>query len=144
MARIKGRGTGPELAVAAALRDLGLEWEEHAGDLPGRPDLVFRKARVAVFIDGDFWHGWRFDHWRDKLTEKWEAKILETRRRDQRNRRALRRAGWYVVRLWEHQIENGVATCTRRIVRLLDGLGTSEHPATTAVRGDEPRLGGTR
>jgi DNA mismatch endonuclease (patch repair protein) len=104
MSRIKGRGTGPEKIMAAAFSSRNLSWEEHARDLPGRPDFVFREARVAVFIDGDFWHGWHFPQWRDKLSEKWEAKIEGNRRRDTRNHRLLRRMGWKVVRLWEHQI----------------------------------------
>lgn len=67
MAKIKGRDTGPERIVAGLLRDAGLTFENHARDLPGRPDFVFRDRRVAVFVDCDFWHGWRFPVWRDKL-----------------------------------------------------------------------------
>lgn len=74
MARIKGKDTGPEKQMAAALAEHGLSWESHARDLPGRPDFVFRDQRIAIFVDGDFWHGWRFPQWRNKLSEKWEAK----------------------------------------------------------------------
>jgi DNA mismatch endonuclease (patch repair protein) len=119
MARIKGRNTGPEQMVAAAFAGWGLEWEGHARDLPGRPDFVFRRAKVAVFVDGDFWHGWRFPQWRDKLSEKWEAKIDGNRRRDARNRRLLRRMGWKVVRFWEHQVTADIDACVARVVRLL-------------------------
>lgn len=121
MSRIKGKDTGPEKAVAQALAAAGLEWESHVRDLPGRPDFVFRAAQVAVFVDGDFWHGWRFDTWRDKLSEPWELKIAATRRRDARNRKALRAMGWTVVRLWEHQVENDLRRCTRRLLRELEG-----------------------
>lgn len=116
MARIKGRDTGPERAVAKALASVTRSWECHASDLPGRPDFVFRKQRVAVFVDGDFWHGWRFAVWRDKLSERWEAKIDANRRRDARNHRRLRRAGWTVVRIWEHQVERDLAACVGRIL----------------------------
>lgn len=116
MSRIKGKGTGPELAVAAMLRGAGLyEWEEHARDLPGRPDFVFRDQQVAIFVDGDFWHGWRFPQWRDKLSVKWEKKIAANRSRDQRNHRALRRLGWRVVRIWEHQLKDNPDKCLDRI-----------------------------
>ncbi len=104
MARIKGKDTGPEQRMAVALAERGLAWESHARDLPGRPDFVFREEKIAVFVDGDFWHGWRFPEWRGKLTEKWDAKIDGNRRRDVRNDRRLRRMGWKVVRLWEHQV----------------------------------------
>jgi DNA mismatch endonuclease (patch repair protein) len=105
--------------MAEALADRGLEWERHARDLPGRPDFVFREAKVAVFVDGDFWHGWRFNIWRHKLSEKWEAKIGATRRRDSVNHRALENMGWRVVRIWEHQIDASLARCAGRVVRAL-------------------------
>jgi DNA mismatch endonuclease (patch repair protein) len=116
MARIRGTDTGPERMMAAALADHGLSAERHARDLPGRPDFVFRDARVAVFVDGDFWHGRHFANWRHKLSEKWERKIAMTRLRDARNVRALRRAGWKVVRIWEHDLGKGVNASTARVV----------------------------
>jgi len=120
MARIRGKDTGPERRMASAFTKLGLVWEAHARDLPGRPDFAFRSARVAVFVDGDFWHGWRFPQWRDKLSPKWEDKIAENRRRDRRNHRRLRRMGWCVVRIWEHQVKKDIAGCIRRIQRAID------------------------
>lgn len=115
MSRIRGKDTGPERALAAAMAEQDWEWESHARDLPGKPDFVFRAARVVVFVDGDFWHGWRFPQWRDKLSEQWEAKIEANRRRDSRNHRALRRAGWKVIRVWEHQIKTDTAKAIQRI-----------------------------
>ncbi|WP_027192932.1 very short patch repair endonuclease [Megalodesulfovibrio gigas] len=126
MSRIRGKGTGPEKTLAAALAELGLAWEEHARDLPGRPDFVFREAMVAVFVDGDFWHGWKFNEWRDKLSEKWEAKIAETRRRDSRNQRALKKMGWRVLRIWEHQLQKSPARCAKRVYRLLEKASLSD------------------
>lgn len=120
MARIKGKDTGPEVQLAEAFRGQGLEWESHVRDLPGRPDFVFRAAMVAVFVDGDFWHGWRFSQWRHKLSEHWEAKIEENIRRDMRNHRRLRRTGWRVIRLWEHQVERDVAACLARVITQLN------------------------
>lgn len=116
MARIKGKDTLPERQVAALLSPHGLSWESHAADLPGRPDLVFRDAMVVVFVDGDFWHGWRFPQWRDKLSEEWKAKIQRNRERDVRNQRKLRRMGWKVVRLWEHQISDNPDSVKRRVL----------------------------
>ncbi len=116
MSRIRGKGTKPELVVAGLLATTGLDWEEHARDLPGRPDFVLRDSRVAIFVDGDFWHGWRFPTWRLKLSEAWEVKIQANRDRDTRNFRALRRAGWKVIRLWEHQIKRSPADCLAKIL----------------------------
>lgn len=133
MSRIRGKDTGPERDLARGMAAYGLEWEEHAGDLPGRPDFVFRKRKVAVFVDGDFWHGWHFKEWRDKLTEAWEKKIAENRRRDARNRRALRAVGWTVVRFWEHEIEKGAERCARRLVRLLAKAEVLEQASGASV-----------
>jgi DNA mismatch endonuclease (patch repair protein) len=126
MSRIRGKDTGPELALAAVLACRGLEWESHARDLPGRPDFVFRSAKVAVFVDGDFWHGRNFGQWRHKLSEKWEAKISATRRRDRLNDRALREQGWQSVRISEHQIETSVARCAGRIFRAISRASVDE------------------
>lgn len=115
MARIRGRDTKPELAVAVMLDRMGLTYDSHARDLPGRPDFALRGERVAVLVDGDFWHGWRFGQWRMKLSEKWERKIAGNIRRDARNRRLLRQAGWTVVRLWEHQVTSCPSRCRTRI-----------------------------
>lgn len=133
MSRIRGKDTGPERLVAKALADRGLEWERHSHDLPGRPDFVFRELKVAVFIDGDFWHGWRFNDWRHKLSEKWEAKIGATRRRDSVNHRALEKMGWRVVRIWEHQIDASLGRCAGRVVR---ALGRASHDSVNDAEVD--------
>jgi DNA mismatch endonuclease, patch repair protein len=119
MSRIRGKDTKPELAIAEMLRAIGLEFESHARDLPGRPDFVLREQKIAIYCDGDFWHGWRFPVWRLKLSEKWEKKIEGNRQRDARNHRKIRRSGWIVVRLWEHQIKRNPGVCMERITRAL-------------------------
>lgn len=118
MSRIRGKDTGPERIIAELLTAAGLDAEQQVRDLPGRPDFVLRDARVAIFVDGDFWHGWRFSTWRHKLSEKWEAKIEANRRRDMRNHARLKRAGWTVVRVWQHQIESNLDTVRLRLSAL--------------------------
>ncbi|MCH8045939.1 MAG: very short patch repair endonuclease [Planctomycetes bacterium] len=115
MAKIKGKDTSPELAIEKQLRIRGLEFERHCPDLPGKPDFVFRDERVAVFVDGDFWHGYRFSLWEHKLSQKWRKKIAATRSRDTRNFAKLRRLGWKVVRIWEHQVERNPSKCADRV-----------------------------
>lgn len=132
MARIKGRDTGPELAIASELRRLRLFWDAHPFDLPGRPDFAFRQEQLAVFVDGDFWHGWRFPAWRHKLSEAWEAKLEANVKRDQRNRRKLRRQGWTVLRIWEHEIEQDTARC---IAKILGKLQPSIRDSSQSARG---------
>ena len=135
MSRIRGRDTGPERTVQAMLEALGLEFETHVRLLPGRPDFVLRKHSLCIFVDGDFWHGWRFDDWRMKLSEKWEAKIAANRRRDDRNRRLLRKAGWQVLRIWEHQVRRAPRGCRRSILmRVKRGLPFDAEPGNVAAQ----------
>ena len=119
MSRIRGKDTGPERAVGAIVAGLGLVAEFHARDLPGRPDLVLRERRIAIFVDGDFWHGWRFPVWRNKLSEKWEIKIAANRHRDSLNYARLRRAGWIVIRIWEHQLERDLEGVAAKLKAML-------------------------
>jgi DNA mismatch endonuclease (patch repair protein) len=118
MSRIRGKDTGPERVVGALLTEAGHAPEQHVSDLPGRPDFVLRDLRVAIFVDGDFWHGWRFIAWKHKLSEKWEAKIAANRRRDFLNHARLRRAGWRVLRIWQHQIERDLESVKTKIASL--------------------------
>lgn len=104
MSRIRGSGTKPERMVHEILLSLNLAPELQVRELPGRPDFLIRPHGIAVFVDGDFWHGWRFPAWRLKLSEQWEEKIDANRRRDRRNHARLRRSGWVVIRVWEHQL----------------------------------------
>jgi len=70
---------------------------------------------VAVFVDGDFWHGYRFPQWRDTLSEFWQQKIALNRRRDRKNFARLRGMGWKVIRLWKHDIRGNLEGCIGRI-----------------------------
>jgi len=111
---------GPlELMVRRELRRAGLRFQTNYKGLPGSPDIVFFAKRVAIFIDGDFWHGWRLPAWEHKLSEFWKTKLLANRKRDQRNFRRLRAADWTVLRLWEHELRSDSARCIDRILRAL-------------------------
>lgn len=105
MSRVKGKDTGIERVVRSELHKRGLRFRKHNSKLPGKPDIIFPKAKVVVFLDGDFWHGYRFPQWERSLSKFWRKKIGETRKRDQRNFAKLRRMGWQVLRIWEHRIE---------------------------------------
>ena len=125
MSCIRSKNTSPEMTVRKSLHRLGLRFRIHDSSLPGCPDLVFRKARIVVFVDGDFWHGWRFPAWCHKLAPYWHRKIEGNRRRDIQNFRRLRKAGWSVIRLWEHQIKNEPNVWVSRILRALARRATA-------------------
>ena len=117
MSAVKGKNTTPERAIQHLLEDAGITFETHADDLPARPDIVLRDKMVVILVDGDFWHGWRYSRWRGKISDFWKNKIDRNIRRDERNRRKLRRMGWTVVRVWEHQIEKDPQACVIRIAK---------------------------
>ena len=119
MSRVRSGDTDIERLVRSELHRRGLRFRKHAKDLPGRPDLVFRSEQVAVFIDGDFWHGYRFPVWADKVSDFWRAKIQINRDRDDRNFRSLRRMGWHVIRLWQHQVARDLKGCVEKIERVI-------------------------
>lgn len=115
MSKVRNRDTDIELLVRRELRKRRIYFKCHCTTLPGSPDIVVRKHRLAVFIHGDFWHGWRFPLWRHKLSPFWQSKIDGNRRRDRRNAAKLRRMGWTVMRLWQHEIKRDLATCADRV-----------------------------
>jgi len=119
MSRIRGFDTSLEVAVRRELRRLGLRFKANVMSLPGRPDLVFRRERVVVFVDGDFWHGFRYPAWKRRLPRFWRKKIERNRARDLSNFAKLRRRGWRVVRVWEHQVKSDLTCCVSRIVAAL-------------------------
>jgi len=121
MSRIKGKDTGLEMRVRSALHRRGLRFRKHVKDLPGKPDVVFRKARVAVFVDGDFWHGYRFPSWEDKVSNFWKKKINKNRERDAANHRKMRQMEWTVIRLWQHELEEDFDACIDRILEAVRG-----------------------
>ncbi len=120
MSRIKGKDTGLEIRVRSALHKKGLRFRKHVKSLPGRPDVAFIKSKVAVFIDGDFWHGYRFPFWKQKISEFWVKKICGNRARDRKNHQILRRMGWSVIRLWQHQLEKNFDSSVQRIISAVE------------------------
>ena len=135
MARVRNKDTGIEVAVRRALHAAGLRFRKHARWLPGTPDIVFPRQRVTVFVDGDFWHGWHFPKWRHKLTPHWAQKIDGNRRRDRRNFARLRRQGWLVLRVWEHDVlsdPEGVADRIEKAVRGRSAQADSRSPRRQA------------
>ncbi len=76
---------------------------------------MFHRDKLAVFVDGDYWHGWRFARWAENLSEYWRLKIAVNRKRDRANGQRLRRLGWEVIRVWEHQLKSDSEACVHRV-----------------------------
>jgi DNA mismatch endonuclease, patch repair protein len=117
----KKTNTRCELALRQALWAAGCRYRKNVSDLPGRPDILFLGARIAVFCDGDFWHGRDWEARRQKLgrgtnSAYWLAKIHGNIERDQRNTRRLQEMGWTVLRFWESQIRSDPGGVVRAVL----------------------------
>jgi DNA mismatch endonuclease (patch repair protein) len=120
MRAIRAFGTKPERLVEFWIQRLKVHHKKHDHRLPGRPDFVFPRHRKIVLVHGDFWHGWRFPAWKNRMPKKyWRAKIERNRKNDLRNRRYLRRLGWEVLILWEHQIRKDPGATLERLCAFL-------------------------
>lgn len=115
MAAIRSNGNkDTELKLAGIFRELGVKgWRRHAR-LAGKPDFVFRGERLAVFVDGCFWHGCP-KHGRQPESHQsyWRGKMARNKARDLWATRTLRRAGWRVLRIWEHELSDNVRIARR-------------------------------
>ena len=120
MQNIRSTGTLPEKKLAKALKAEGLHFLQHSKRLPGKPDIVFGKKKVAVFVDSDFWHG----HPKRLIMPQtnidyWKPKIERNKKRDRQVNRALRKNGWKVIRIWENDVKKNIDIC---LTRVLNGL----------------------
>lgn len=120
MAAIRSRGNKEtEVKLVSILRSNGITgWLRHQA-IPGRPDFVFRRNRLAVFVDGCFWHGCR-RHCRMPSGNRayWHRKIAGNSARDRRNTRLLRGMGWRVLRIWGHALSSPHAVAARIVSEL--------------------------
>jgi len=123
MGRVRGAHTVPELTVRRIVFGLGYRYRLHGRDLPGRPDLVFRRSRRVILVHGCFWHRHRSRLCRLARLPKsrigfWTEKLEANRLRDQKNVRALKQAGWAVLVVWECELAN-IERVSKRIQRFM-------------------------
>lgn len=137
MSSIRSKNTKPEILFGSMMHRAGLRYRKHAKDLPGKPDFVFRPVKVAVFIDGDFWHGYKLREWEHKLSQGyWREKIKRNVERDRLKRAALRREGWKVIRIWDHQLKEQpelmLAVVKHAVLKRRETLEISKKNTSTA------------
>lgn len=116
------RDTKPELLLRRALWSAGLRYRVDVASLPGRPDLVIPAARLAVFCDGDFWHGRNLERRLQKLAvghnaRYWVSKIKSNVDRDRRIERVLVDSGWKVLRFWESDVRENPERAAKAVLR---------------------------
>lgn len=132
MAAIRSKNTRPELALRAALRSAGATgYRVHLRTLPCKPDVAFTRWKVAVFVDGAFWHG-HPDHFDPSAAKPyWRDKIARTQQRDREADRQLTAAGWTVVRFWDFELRDQPEAMIGRVLAALHQAGWQSVPTPT-------------
>jgi len=117
MSKIRSKDTKFEKEFVVALRkSIHKKFQTNVTSIKGKPDIVFPKEKVCVFLDSGFWHGWYYPRWKHLLkNDFWRKKIENNRKRDKKITAYLRRNGWIVLRFWEHSIDQD----TDRIIRTM-------------------------
>jgi DNA mismatch endonuclease, patch repair protein len=121
MSRIKGRDTLPERRVRSLLHRLGFRFSLRSQKLPGRPDIVLKSCKIAIFVHGCFWHrhkGCKNSVLPKTREEFWLAKLDGNVERDKRNATALKQQGWKVLTIWECEVEEELRLSRKLLTKL--------------------------
>jgi len=123
MSHIRSKDTSIELKVRKYLFSLGYRYRVNYKELPGKPDIVFTKKKIAIFIHGCYWHGHncnsRYAHVSKSNTDYWNTKIQRNQERDKRNIEQLEKDGWKVIVLWECEIKDNFEEKSKYILSFL-------------------------
>ena len=123
MSSIPSKNTRPEVLLRKALWKEGIRYRINLKKMPGKPDIAITKHKIAIFCDGDFWHGhnWAirgygsFEQELSRYSVYWQEKLLRNVKRDEENNKALRSMGWTVLRFWESDIKNNLNACVKQV-----------------------------
>lgn len=134
MSRIRGSNTGPELVLRKALWARGFRYRVNYRIGRIRPDLVFITARLAVFVDGCFWHRCPLHGVMPRGNRTfWQAKLERNVQRDAEANQFLHSTGWIPLRFWEHEVDDSVAACVAKIEKVMRSC-SPEKPKSTGGR----------
>ena len=123
MSRIKGKDTSIERMLSRALWHRGLRFRKNSPSVYGHPDISVKKYRVAVFCDGDFWHGWDWEERKDSIKSNrdyWIPKIERNMEKDIEVNHTLSAMGYTVIRVWEHEIVKDLDDTADMIIRIIE------------------------
>ena len=122
MSRVKSSGTNIELRLLGCVRPLWKieRYRRNAKNVPGKPDIVFPRSKIAVFADGDFWHGRNYERESRGYKKFWRNKIAINIERDTKVNKRLRKEGWKVLRFWKTGILKDPEKCAQKIIKTLD------------------------
>jgi DNA mismatch endonuclease (patch repair protein) len=124
MSHIVSKNTNVELIVFRELRKRGVYFQKHYNRISGKPDIAFPRKKKAIFIDGDFWHGYGFAKMKGRLPKKyWVKKIEGNKLRDKKISQKLKKEGWKVLRIWEHEIKMDKEKVIDKIIKFINKTG---------------------
>lgn len=121
MRAIRSQGSGIERIFKRRLRKFGYKFQTNLSKLPGKPDIVFKGKKIAIFIDSCFWHGCR-KHLRlpGANSEYWKAKINKNKLRDRKVNKIYKDTNWLILRFWEHDINKDLDKCVNKVTKVLE------------------------
>lgn len=123
MSKIKGKNTKPEVFLRKVLYQLGVRYRVNVKDLPGRPDIAIKKHKLAIFVDGEFWHGHDWENKKGQIKNNrgfWVPKIERNIQRDEEVNEQYRQMGWKVLRFWEQEIKKEPGRCIYQVLNSID------------------------
>lgn len=129
MRAVRSAGSKIEREMWAVLESTGYSFEKSPKDILGKPDIVFRKEKVAVFCDSEFWHGYKWKERKKEIKSNrdfWLAKIESNIKRDWAINRRLRKEGWKVVRFWGNEILKNPDRCGSEVIGMVKGARTKQ------------------
>lgn len=119
MSKIKAQDTKPEIKLRKALWNLGYRYRKNVKKLSGCPDIVYSRYKLAIFTDGEFWHGYKWNIKKSKIKTNrdfWIPKIERNMQRDRINNQLLADSGWFVLHFWEHELKKDFDGCVNRVI----------------------------
>lgn len=118
MSSIKSEDTSPEIKLRKALWHSGFRYRKNYGEVIGKPDIAFPSKKIAIFVDGEFWHGYNWEEKKKNISSNrdyWIPKIEGNMERDEKYNKELREKGWVVIRFWQKEVEASLDECVKEI-----------------------------
>ena len=121
MSKIKSENTSQELYIFNELKKLGIKFKRHYKTY-GKPDIAFPDKKIAVFINGEFWHGKNYKSEKNSYKDFWIEKIQKNINRDKKNYKLLKNEGWTVIKIWDKDLKKNPEKEIGKIIRALSGI----------------------